>query len=283
MLAQAVLKAAPAAYQVHVLSRPEIDITDAGLVFRVLRDLRPDIVINCASYTRVDECEAQAETAMAVNGEGPKNLALAAGETGSTLVHVSSDYVFSGEKDIPYRESDLPGPLSVYGRSKLAGEEGVFNSGLEKYFIVRTGWLYGPGGRNFVETMVRLGKAREELRVVADQQGTPTATRDLARAIFNLLELPADGDNASYGTYHFSNEGTCSWHGFAKTILEEARAAGEPIIARRVVPIDSAEYALPAKRPQYSVLSTDKYRKATGAPVPHWRESLAFYFRKERK
>jgi dTDP-4-dehydrorhamnose reductase len=282
MLAKAVHESVSDHYRVHVFSRPEIDITNADLVYRVLGELRPQIIVNCAAYTNVDGCESAADTAFAVNGDGPRNLASVARDIGATLVHVSTDYVFSGKGDTPYRESDATGSRSVYGSSKLAGEEGIVASGLEKYFIVRTSWLYGAGGKNFVETMVRLGKEREELRVVSDQIGSPTLTCDLADAIFNLLSLERRGGNVPYGTYHFSNKGLCSWHGFAEAILAEARASGEPIVTKRVIPIGTEAYPLPAPRPGYSVLSKEKYCRETGAEVPHWQESLAVYFEKER-
>jgi len=265
-----------------MLSRPEIDITDVDLVYRVLGKLRPKIIVNCAAYTNVDGCESDVDTALAVNGDGPRNLALVARDIGATLVHVSTDYVFPGDGDTPYRETDATGPRSIYGRSKLAGEEGIVASGLEKYFIIRTSWLYGAGGKNFVETMVRLGKEREELRVVSDQIGSPTLTSDLADAIFNLLALERGDESVPYGIYHFSNKGLCSWHGFAEAILAEARASGEPIVAKRVVPIGTEDYPLPAPRPGYSVLSKDIYCRETGTKVPHWQESLAVYFEKER-
>jgi dTDP-4-dehydrorhamnose reductase len=282
MLAQAIQKAASDGYEIHCLARPQFDLTDAGVVASVFGDMRPHVIVNCAAYTQVDGCESEVESAFRVNGEGPGILAKVARDLGATLVHISTDYVFSGDEHTASRETDATGPRSVYGRSKLAGEEAIVASGLESYFILRTSWLYGPGGKNFVETMVRLGKEREELRVVADQVGAPTFTGDLARAIFNLLDLENGGGETPYGLYHFSNEGTCSWHGFAEAILAEARVSGEPIVATRVVPIGTADYPLPAPRPAYSVLCKDKYRLATGADVPHWQDSLAFYFRNER-
>ncbi len=282
MLAQAIQKEAPGGYAIRCLARPQFDVTDAGVVASVLGDLRPHVIVNCAAYTHVDGCESEAETALRVNGEGPGNLAKVARELGATLVHISTDYVFPGDEHTASRETDATGPRSVYGRSKLVGEEAIAASGLDNYYIIRTSWLYGPGGKNFVETMVRFGKEREELRVVADQVGSPTFTGDLARAIFNLLDLEITHEETPYGLYHFSNEGTCSWHEFAEAILAEARAVGEPIMAKRVVSIGTADYPLPATRPAYSVLCKDKYRRATGASVPHWQDSLALYFKNER-
>lgn len=282
MLAQAIHKAAPGEYEIRCLARPQFDVTDLGVVASVLGDMQPHVIVNCAAYTQVDGCESEVETAFRINGEGPGNLAIVARDLGATLVHISTDYVFPGNAHTASLETDTTGPCSVYGRSKLAGEEAIAASGLDNYFIIRTSWLYGPGGKNFVETMVRFGKEREELRVVADQVGSPTFTGDLARAIFNLLALENPGGETPYGLYHFSNEGTCSWHEFAEAILAEARAAGEPIVAKRVVPIGTADYPLPATRPAYSVLCKDKYCRVTGADVPHWKDSLAFYFKNER-
>jgi dTDP-4-dehydrorhamnose reductase len=262
------------------------------------------VIINCAAFTAVDACETQQELANKVNGEGPGILATAALKVGATLVHISTDYVFDGRKASPYGEEDRPNPSSAYGRSKLLGEEAIVRSGLKEYFILRTSWLYGPGGKNFVETVARLASERQELRIVADQFGTPTYTGDLAGAIFNLLALvPPDPamqprhpspvtrhltsvtrhpspvtDVPPYGLYHFSNEGECSWHDFAVAIVEELKGRGENVIARAVVPIRTEEYPLPAPRPAYSVFSKEKYRRVTGAAVPHWKESLIRYF-----
>lgn len=275
MLAQMVRRVAPASWSLTGFDLPEFDITDREQVLTTLSNLRPDYILNCAAYTNVDGCETNEELATRVNGVGPGYLAEAARECGAVLVHISTDYVFTGTKGAPYREEDQTNPLSAYGRSKLKGEEAILASGLERYFILRTSWLYGPGGKNFVETMIRLGREREELSVVADQIGSPTFTGDLAGAIFKLL---AADHPAPYGIYHFSNSGECSWCDFAKAILVQAKCSGEPILARQVVPIRTEDYPLPAIRPAYSVFAKDKYLQATGASVPHWEESLAAYF-----
>jgi dTDP-4-dehydrorhamnose reductase len=249
------------------------------------------VIVNCAAYTNVDGCETNEETALLVNGRGPGHLAEAAKEFGATLVHVSTDYVFDGTKYSPYTEEDVTNPQSAYGRSKLLGEKAILESGLDKFFIVRTSWLYGPGGKNFVETIARLAKEREELRIVDDQVGSPTFTDDLARAIFNRLELGASPSFAKasagrpvpppglYGIYHFADEGECSWYEFAEAIVAHLLRAGTPLQMKRILPIATHEYPLPAVRPVYSVFSKEKYRRATGATVPHWRESLEVYFR----
>ena len=278
MLARKVRELAPVHFEVHGFDLPEFDLADERLVRTALSVLRPAVIVNCAAYTNVDGCEREAATAFRVNGEGPGVLAAVAREIGATLVHISTDYVFSGEASCPYREEDATGPRSVYGRSKLAGEEAITASGLERYFIVRTSWLYGPGGKNFVETMVRLAREREELRVVADQVGSPTYTGDLAAALFNLLALEGEGGTIPYGLYHFADQGSCSWHGFAAAIIAQARACGEELKVRQVTPIATADYPLPAPRPANSVLDTGSYRRVTGKAIPTWQESLEHYF-----
>lgn len=275
MLARKVRELAPTNYTVHGFDLPQFDLTDRAQVLAEMERLQPAVIINCAAFTNVDGCETQEELATRVNGVGPGILADAAKAVGAVLVHISTDYVFAGDRISPYGEDDPTGPLSAYGRSKLAGEKAIVASGLARYFIVRTSWLYGPGGKNFVETMIRLAGERDELRVVADQFGSPTYTGDLAAAIFRLLALPSP----AYGIYHFANLGECSWHGFAEAIVELARLHGEPVKAQRVLPIATSDYPLPALRPAYSVFSRDKYLHTTGAALPHWRDSLEIYFR----
>lgn len=284
MLARKVLAAAPANIEVAGFDLPGFDITRPEQVRAALLPLRPDLIINCAAYTAVDQCEADGSVAMAVNGDAVATLASVAGECGALLVHVSTDYVFDGRKGSPYVETDPVGPLSVYGRSKLAGEQAIIDSGLERHLIVRTSWLHGPDGKNFVATILRLAGEREELRVVADQVGSPTFTGDLAKAIFHLMaaavsprspasspQPPAPG---LYGIYHFANAGKCSWHEFASAIVEEAKALGVHLALRRIVPIGTEEYPLPAPRPAWSVLSTQRYQTVTGCGVPGWRDGL---------
>jgi len=300
MLARAVRRLAPAGVDIAGFDLPGFDLRRRESVFS-LRELAPDVIVNCAAYTDVDGCERERKLAQAVNGRGPALLAELAREIDATLVHISTDYVFPGTGSTPLSETDPVAPQSVYGETKLAGEKGILASGLEKYFIVRTSWLYGPGGKNFVETILRLAKEREELAIVADQVGSPTYTRDLARAIFNLLALTrpaspvtrhpsrvtapsssvtrhASPVTAPYGLYHFSNAGQCSWYEFAREIVAQARRAGEKLKVREIRPIRSEEYPRPAPRPAYSVLSKEKYRQVTGAEVPDWRQSLQAYF-----
>jgi dTDP-4-dehydrorhamnose reductase len=276
MLAQMVKKLAPAEYTITCLDLPDFDITDRNNVLSALKSIKPDVIVNCAAYTNVDGCETNEDLAFKVNGDGPGYLAQAALELGSTLVHISTDYVFPGDQMEPYMEGDPTGPISAYGRSKLAGERAIISSGLKNYFILRTSWLYGPGGNNFVETILRLAREREELRIVADQQGSPTYTEDLAKAIFSLLASAKE--RPSYGLYHFSNNGSCTWYEFADRIVSLARSNNLPVKAGSLHPIRTEEYPLPAKRPAYTVFSKTKYEEVTGETAPFWLDSLINYF-----
>lgn len=278
-------RALAAGYEIVGFDLPGFDITNRSQVLVEMERVQPAVIINCAAFTNVDGCETQEESATEVNGAGPGYLASAAKTIGAVLVHISTDYVFDGCKKSPYLETDPANPLSAYGRSKLAGERAIIASGLKRYFIIRTSWLYGPGGRNFVETIIRLAREREELRIVADQIGCPTYTGDLAEAIFQLLALtdhdrqstPHSSPGAPYGIYHFSNAGRCSWHEFASAIVTQIKGQGEAPKVEKVVPIRTEEYPLPAPRPAYSVFSKEKYRAATGAAVPDWQLSLKRY------
>ncbi len=280
MLAQAVQTAAPESSQIHCFDLPDFDMTNRELVMSVMAELLPEIIINCAAFTDVDGCEKQEELASLVNGDAVGYLAAAAVATNATLVHVSTDYVFPGTGNMPLSEDQPVTPASAYGRSKLLGEQAILSSELKKYFIIRTSWLYGTGGNNFVETIIRLAKERETLGIVSDQIGSPTYTTDLAAAIFCLLGFPSHPSPVTvpYGIYHFSNEGICSWYDLAVTIVEIARKHGETLKIEKITPIKTEDYPLPANRPAYSVFSKQKYRDATGMKVPFWWESLEQYF-----
>ncbi|AJY68588.1 dTDP-4-dehydrorhamnose reductase [Geobacter sulfurreducens] len=247
----------------------EIDITSPESVRRVILTLKPRVVVNCAAYTDVDGCETNADLAMAVNGEGVGNLAAVTREIGALLVQMSTDYVFDGAKESPFLEDDPVNPLSVYGRSKLLGEEKAREN--PDHLIVRTQWLYGLAGKNFVETMLRLSKERSEIAVVDDQVGSPTWTMDLALAISELIE------NNCRGTYHAANRGICSWYEFARTIFAEA---GTEMTVR---PQTTAQLGRPAPRPLYSALCCDKLTRDTGLELEGWREALATYLEKRRE
>lgn len=247
----------------------EIDITSLESTERVIRTLKPETVINCAAYTDVDGCETNVETAMQVNGEGVAHLALATREIGARLVHVSTDYVFDGSKGTPYVEDDSPCPLGVYGESKLAGE---LNAGFNPdHLIVRTQWLFGLHGRNFVETMLRLAVEKDEIAVVDDQVGSPTWTVDLALAVLALLK------SGHRGIYHAANAGFCSWNGFAQAIFEEA---GLPVKVRGM---STDELKRPARRPLYSTLDCSKLEQDAGFRLQPWRSALKTYLQLRNK
>lgn len=241
----------------------EIDITSIESVFKVVAEFRPQVVINCAAYTDVDGCEVNIERAMEVNGEGVGYLAMACRESGALLVQISTDYVFDGGKGSPYQEDDAPHPLSVYGESKLAGEMNAAFA--PEHLIVRSQWLYGLHGKNFVETMLRLGAEKDHLTVVDDQIGSPTWTIDLARAIIALL------DKGCRGIYHAANHDFCSWNGFAKAIFEEAG------LKVSVAPMTTEELNRPARRPLYSTLDCGKLVADSGFEPQHWRQALRKY------
>lgn len=243
----------------------DIDITDLQSTERVVRALHPSVVVNCAAYTDVDGCEAHVEAAMKVNGEGVAHLALATREIGARLVQLSTDYVFDGGKGVPYLEDDPTHPLSVYGESKLAGEmNAAFNP---EHLIVRTQWLYGLHGKNFVETMLRLASEKDELTVVDDQIGSPTWTGDLARAVIALI------DAGCTGIYHAANAEFCSWNGFARAIFQES---GVDIPVHGMT---TDQLNRPARRPLYSTLDCGKLERDTGFRPQPWRDALKSYLK----
>lgn len=241
-----------------------LDITNKDQVFEVICDAEPDVVINSAAYTDVDGCEENQDLAYAVNGEGVKNLALACKEVDCALVHISTDYIFNGKNDRPWVEDDEIGPISVYGKSKLKGEEAILET-LDKYFIVRTAWLYGINGKNFPKTMLELAKNHSEITVVYDEVGTPTYTPDLAYGISELIETDY------YGIYHLTNSGNCSWCEFARYIFE---VAGKDI---KVVPVTASEFARPAPRPSYSVLENKNWVDKGFTPLRSYKEAIKEY------
>lgn len=246
---------------------PALDITDVNSLRKTIEELGPDVVVNCAAYTAVDRAEEQRELAFKVNGEGAANLATVCRGTGSQLVHISTDFVFDGKKGTPYKESDATGPVNAYGASKLDGEVNVRKI-LPGSLIVRTSWLYGAGGSNFVKTIIRLSLEKESLDVVEDQVGCPTYTVDLAEAVVNLVEA------GRTGTFHFSNDGVTSWYDFASEIVETLKQKGAPLRLKDLRPVSTDQFPRPARRPRYSVLDKTKYREAIGADIPNWQEAL---------
>lgn len=251
---------------------PDFDITDKKAIDNYLRKVKPDVVINCAAYTAVDRAEEEKETAYAVNGRGAGNLAEVCGKIKARLIHISTDFVFDGEKNRPYEEKDATNPISVYGSSKLEGER-IIQEIMSDYVIIRTSWLYGQHGNNFVETVARLASEREDLGIVFDQIGSPTYAKDLSRAIINLI-------SAEPGIYNFSNEGVCSWYDFACEIIALLKEKGGSLTLKNLRPIRTEEYPTPARRPPYSVLDKSKYKKTTSKSIPHWRDGLIRYFEK---
>lgn len=242
----------------------------------VVANVRPQLIVNAAAFTAVDRAESERALADAVNAAAPGVIAIAARECGAMLLHYSTDYVFDGTATAPYREIDATSPRSAYGRSKLAGENAIRESGVA-HLILRTSWVYGLHGQNFMRTMRRLARERDELRVVADQRGAPTWSRHIAQVSAQII-AQLGGDPQAWqpvsGTYHLVSGGECNWHEFAERIVAHQRLH-EPVKAQRVTRIATREYPLPAPRPAYSVLNTDKLLDTFGLRLPDWQEALA--------
>jgi len=255
-------------------SDKEVDITDYKALEKFGKDKKIKWVINCAGYTKVDKAEEEIDEAFKINKDGARNIALFSAKRQIRLIHISTDYVFDGrqkEGAVAYREYDKTNPINIYGKSKLAGEEEIKKT-LEEYFIIRTAWLYGAKGNNFVYTMLRLFKQRDLVKVVEDQWGSPTYTADLARAILKIIE----DDLVSYGVYHFTNEGTTSWYEFARVIYKKAKRLGliEDNKKVEIQPIKTGAYPTAARRPKYSVLSKEKIERELGLKIRNWDETL---------
>ncbi len=276
--------------QVIAPERDELDLREPEQILQIMRKANPQLVVNAAAYTAVDAAETDQANALAVNAEAPRLLAEEAKKIGAVLVHFSTDYVFDGSKKAPYVETDPPNPLNAYGRSKLAGEEAIRNSGAT-HLIFRTSWVYATRGRNFLLTILRLATEREELKIVRDQIGAPTCAADIAVATAKILtNIYGRNDDAAFskvsGTYHMTAAGETTWYDFTKAILEEAAHAsqdlswfaaatqGRPLLARRIVPITAAEYGSHTPRPDYSVLSNSRLTQTFGITLPDWRTQL---------
>ncbi len=268
MLAHAFLKKIPKEWELLATDIEDLDITNPVLVEKKIQQFQPDLIINCAAYTKVDDSETNKELAFSVNGAGPANLARAAAQIGAQLVHFSTDYIFDGTKGTPYTEEDKPHPLNVYGASKLEGERHI-RKNVNNHLIIRTQWLYGEGGPNFVKTILELAKDRESIKVVDDQRGSPTWTEDLSDASIELIK------HHCAGTFHVVNSGECSWYGFACQIIKETGHK------TKVIPCASTEFPRPARRPAYSVLSTEKAKVLLGRPIPAWPIAIGSFL-KER-
>ena len=254
-------------------SDKEIDISDYKALEKFGKDKKIKWVINCAGYTKVDKAEEETDEAFRINKDGVRNIALFSANRQIRLIHISTDYVFDGQQEASfvYREDDKTNPISIYGKSKLAGEEEIKKI-LEEYFIIRTAWLYGLQGNNFVYAMLRLFKEKEVVKVVEDQWGSPTYTVDLSGAILKIIE----DDSVSYGIYHFTNEGVTNWYKFALTIYNKAKRLGLIEGNKKVVikPIKTEDYPTAARRPKYSVLSKDKIKEEFNLKIRDWNKAL---------
>jgi dTDP-4-dehydrorhamnose reductase len=271
MLGHDLLKVFAKGYEVVGIDKEEVDITRQGATLKIIKEISPQVIINAAGYTDVDGCEKKMRKAFAVNGEGARNIAKGCREIGAKLVYVSTDYIFDGTKKTPYRESDTPNPLNIYGESKLMGERYVEDL-LDDFLIVRTQWLYGLHGRNFVETILALAQERAQIEVVHDQKGSPTYTADLSKAIAALVRKNLKG------IFHVSNKGSCSWYDFA---LEIARLVG--VTGVQIVPVSSTDLNRPAKRPLFSVFSCQRLEQEADLEMRPWQRALQDYFERRGK
>ncbi len=244
----------------------ELDLTDRNAVLEFTKKEKPKVIVNCAAYTAVDKAEEEPEKTLLLNRDIPVHLTEAAIAVDATLIHISTDFVFDGSNKQPYKESDKPVPLSVYAESKYAGELEVLKN--KDNIIIRTSWLYSPHGNNFMKTMLRLGKEKEEIGVVSDQFGTPTSAVDLADAILRTINKILTSDKNYGGIYHYSNKGMCSWYEFAVEIMKLSD------LKCRVKPLTTSEYPLPAKRPSYSVMDKSKIKHEFKLKIPEWKDSL---------
>lgn len=268
-LGQALADTLPDAAEFIGLDLPELDITSAEALMDLCREAKPDVIVNAAAYTAVDNAESEPELAMAVNFEGPLNIALGARDVGARLIHISTDFVFDGSASTPYRPDAASNPLSVYGRTKLDGEKAVLEAMPGNAVVVRTAWLYSKTGGNFVKTMLRLMEERDQLNVVSDQRGTPTWADSLAQVVWAF----AGRDDLS-GTYHWTDGGEASWHEFAVAIQEEALELGLLDKSIAIHAITTEDYPTAAARPRYSVLNCSATCAALGLHPAEWRANL---------
>jgi dTDP-4-dehydrorhamnose reductase len=264
---------ARAGFEVVGLDKNQLDITRWESVLRSFESILPDLAINCAAYTEVDRAESNLEIALAVNRDGARHLARICRRLGIPLIHLSTDYVFDGNSEQPYREDDTADPINFYGLSKWQGEEAIRKE-LPSHLIVRTSWLYGAHGHNFVKTILKLAREKEEIRVVADQSGCPTWTGDLAEAIISMAGRVQEYSNdINWGTYHFCGAGRTTWYGFAEAIVDEGRRR-ETLRAIRILPVSSSDYPTAARRPRWSVLDCQKVGLNFNITPRPWQQGL---------
>ena len=285
------LRLLPQLGELVAFGRDQLDLSKPGDIRRTIREVRPQLIVNAAAYTAVDQAETDETMAHAINAEAPELIAAEAKRVGAALLHYSTDYVFDGSKRAPYDEADSVNPLNVYGKTKFAGEQAIGGSGVP-HLIFRTAWVYATRGSNFLLTVLRLATEREELRIVSDQVGAPTCAADLATATCKILAGINERNREQFdfceasGTYHVSAAGQTTWYEFAMAILEEAKASshsqrwlsdatkGRQLIARRVIPISTEEFHSPTHRPSYSVLSNSKLVQTFGVALPDWNTQL---------
>jgi dTDP-4-dehydrorhamnose reductase len=257
----------------HVETDMDCDITSPEAVAGFAREKKLNWIVNCSAYTAVDRAEEEETRADLVNATGPQNLGRLSAEVGARIIHISTDYVFDGAASSPYREDEPIAPRGAYGRTKAHGEA-LLAEATSRHFIVRTAWLYGVGGRNFVSTMLKLMNERDEITVVSDQRGSPTYSRDLASAIGAIIEA----DSHSFGIYHYTNEGETTWFEFARSILELGIDRGKITRKCAVRPILAEDYPSSVARPKYSVLSKERIKRTLGIEIPTWQDGLKRFF-----
>lgn len=267
------LRLAPKGFTVAGFGSAELDITDTAAVEQSVQRVSPALIINAAAYTAVDKAETEPGLAYAVNRDGVANLATVSARRGTPLLHISTDYVFTGDANTPYREVDTPAPIGVYGSSKLAGEQ-VLAEVCSRHLIMRTSWVFGAHGNNFVKTMLRLGRERDELSIVADQHGCPTSAASIARVLWALVEQYRDDGELQWGLYHYAGLPPCTWHAFAQEIFETASELG--LLRRCPVlnAIGTVDFPTPAKRPAWSILDSSRLMHAHGIEAVDWRPDL---------
>ena len=255
------------------LDRDQLDITQRQAVWQTVSDYRPDVIINAAAHTAVDKAESEAEQAFAINRDGAAYLAEAAQQIGAAMLHISTDYVFDGQATQPYTETDATAPQGVYGHSKLAGEQAVL-AACSRSIILRTAWVFGEHGHNFVKTMLRLGRERDSLGIVSDQHGAPTYAGDIAAALLHIAHHITQGKPTEYGIYHFSGKPYVSWYQFAEAIFQQAQQQGILANTPQLIAIATPDYPTPAKRPANSCLQLDKIQQAFGISPSDWQQAL---------